>query len=86
MEDSLLLKWGTLKGWNLKNEKSRQILQRYLDLGSSLSCMAQKDTDEQKQILCELIREHTGTITSDWSGESFTKDEAIYYIMNYGKQ
>jgi len=88
MADSIRLKWGTLKGWNLNDEISQQLLQKYLELGTSMSCMHQDDTDEQKQILCDLIGHHTeigGTITNDWDGNDYTKDEAIDYLMNYRK-
>lgn len=79
--DLLLLKWGTIKGWNLTSEKSKELLQKYLDIGASMSCMTQKDTPEQKEILCELIRQHDGTIINDWDNEEYTKERAIKYIM-----
>lgn len=84
--DYILLKWGTLKGWKLTSEKSHEILRKYTDIGYSLSSMTQKDTPEQKQILCDLIREHDGTITNDWDGDQYTKEQAIDYITNYGKR
>ena len=86
-EDHLLLKWGTLKGWELENnEKAFELLKKWSDLGvSENGCMVQHDTDEQKKILCELVRIHTGTISNDWDGKDYTKEQAIDYIMNYGK-
>jgi hypothetical protein len=82
----ILLKFGTLKGWNLDNEKALAHLERYAAIGMSMSVMAQQDTDEQKEILCELIRCHDGDIKNDWDGKHYTKDEAIEYIQNYGKK
>ncbi len=82
-KESLLLKWGTLKGWELKTEKSKAIIRRYIDLGVSYSCMAQKDTPEGKQIICELIDAVDGEIQNDWTGNFMSKDEAKDYVMNY---
>lgn len=84
MAESLLLKWGTLKGWKLESEKSREIAKRYFELGSSMSAMAQHDTPEQKKLLCELIDAIDGEIQNDWSGERTSKDEAKKYIQDYG--
>lgn len=83
MSEHLLLKWGTLKGWKLESEKTREIMKRYVDLGASVSAMAQDDTPEQKQIICELIDAIDGPITNDWSGERMSKDEAKRYVTEY---
>lgn len=80
----LLLKWGTVKGWNDLDEKSVAILQRWADLGRSLSAMGQNDTPEQKEILIELIEQFEGTIQNDWDGKTYTKEQAIKYIKEYG--
>jgi hypothetical protein len=85
MTESLLLKWGTLKGWDLKSEKTREIFNRYVDLGASYSAMAQHDTPEQKQLICDLIDALDGEIQNDWTGEMMSKDEAKRYVLNYGK-
>ncbi len=82
-EEYLLLKWGTLKGWNLTTEKSREAAQRYADMGMSMSAMAQHDTPEQKQALCDLIDAIDGPITNDWSGEEMSKEAAKKYVMEY---
>lgn len=80
----ILLKWGTLKGWNVaSNPEAQNLIKQYLELGSSASAMSQRDTPEQKKILCELFHIHTGKITNDWSGETYTVEEAIEYVMNY---
>jgi hypothetical protein len=83
MAESLLLKWGTLKGWDLESEKSLDIIRRYEDLGASMSAMAQRDTPEQKQLICDLIDAVDGEIMNDWSGEVMSKDEAKKYVMEY---
>ena len=87
MTESLLLKWGTLKGWDLETEASMAAVRKYHEVGPvSMSAMSQRDTDEQKAALCELIDAIDGTITNDWSGEDMTKDEAKRYVLEYGRQ
>lgn len=83
MSEYLLLKWGTLKGWELKSDKARDIMQRYIDAGMSMSAMAQHDTPEQKTLICDLIDAIDGEITNDWSGEKMTKEEAKKYVTEY---
>ncbi|MDW9762187.1 hypothetical protein GOB02_21860 [Sinorhizobium meliloti] len=83
MVESLLLKWGTLKGWDLESEASMAALRKYADGGLSMSATAQRDTDAQKQALCELIDAVDGEIVNDWSGETMTKDEAKKYVVEY---
>ena len=82
-EEYLLLKWGTLKGWNIQSPAALAAAKRYSEGGMSLSAMAQRDTDEQKQALCDLIDAIDGSITNDWSGEQMTKDEAKKYVLEY---
>lgn len=84
MNEYLLLKWGTLKDWTIKSEKSFEILDKYCKLGHNPSCMMQKDTPEQKRLICELIDSLDGTIQNDWSGDYMTKQEAKDYVMEYG--
>ena len=87
-EQHLLLKWGTLKGWDVTgNDRALEALKRYRGEPTSMSVMAQHDTDTQKQALCDLIdaMPDDATIQSDWSGEMFTKDEAKQYVMEYGQ-
>lgn len=83
MAEHLLLKWGTLKGWDLKTDKSREAAQKYAAFGMSMSAMAQHDTDEQKKALCELIDAIDGEIENDWTGETMSKEEAKKYVMEY---
>jgi len=81
--ESLLLKWGTLKGWDLKSEHTKALMQKYIDLGASYSVMARRDTDEQQQIICDLIDVIDGPIRNDWTGEVMSKSEAKKYILEY---
>lgn len=87
MGQHLLLKWGTLKGWDVTgNDKAFDALKRYRSGPVSAGgVMTQHDTDAQKQALCDLIDAIDGEIQSDWSGEYFTKDEAKKYVLEYGK-
>lgn len=85
MSEHLLLKWGTLKGWNLESERAKDLLQKYAELGVTLDVMQQNDSPEQKQILCDLIDAVDGEIENDWSGEKMTKEDAKKYVLEYGK-
>jgi hypothetical protein len=87
-QNYLTLKWGTLKSWYFTNlEKGKELLKEYLEIGSSFSAMAQKDTPRQKEIICELIDLCDGdTIYLDWDGEDVSKEKAKEYVMNYGKE
>lgn len=90
-DDFLLLKWGSIKGYdftdNWDNPKVQEAIERYNKSGErSMSAMLQHDNDDQKQALCDLIDVLTECpIINDWSGEKYTKEEAKEYIMNYGK-
>jgi hypothetical protein len=87
-EQYLLLKWGTLKGWNVKdNAKAMEALERYHADPTSMSAAMQHDTDAQRQALFDLIdaMPDDAPIQSDWSGETFTRETAKQYIADYGK-
>src|SRR4030067_3689443 len=82
--DSLTLKWGTLKAWNLSSEKGRELLKRYFAIGASLEAMTQNDTPEQKDLICQMIDEcNAETIYLDWDGVHISKDEAKKYVLGY---
>lgn len=84
LSDNLRLKWGTLKDWSaVKDPVTRRMIQDYLKLGASISAMAQHDTPEQKQLLCNIIDRIDGDIINDWSGERYTKEQAKQYVMEY---
>lgn len=85
--DYLLLKWGTLKGWNFSNSpQAFEALQKYNELGMSMGAMTQKDTSEQKKLICDMIDSVNGPITLDWTDEDVTnnKQKAKDYVLNYG--
>jgi len=85
-KEHLLLKWGTLKGWNVgQNADALAAIERYHDEPTSMGCATQHDTEGQKQAICDLIDAIDGPITNDWSGEDMTKDEAKKYVLEYGK-
>ena len=86
MPESLLLKWGTIKGWDDFTEKSQEIVKRFFADGMCMSAAADKSDEARKIILCELIDQLDGEIQNDWTGEMMTKDEAKKYVMNYGKR
>jgi hypothetical protein len=85
MTESLLLKWGTIKGWDNFSEKSQGILRRFFADGMRLSTMADELDEARKEILCELIDQLDGEIQNDWSGDMMSKDEAKKYVMEYGR-
>lgn len=87
--NTLTLKWGTLKRWDFTgNEKGRQLLKEYRDIGSCASAAMQEDTPRQKEILCELVDlcDDPNGIYLDWDGRYVTKQEAKEYIMGYSKE
>lgn len=84
----LLLKWGSWKAYNLKgNEAAIAAMKRYNSEPVSASAMMQHDTEAQKQALCDVIdaMPDDAEISSDWSGEKFTKEQAKAYVRDYGK-
>lgn len=83
MAEMLLLKWGTLKGWEVESDRAMQLLRRYHEIGASMSAAMQRDTPEQKQIICDLIDAIDGPIQNDWSGEVMSKDAAKKYVLEY---
>lgn len=85
-KDYLLLKWGTLKGWELHSKEALELISEYLEIGASMSVIMQKDTPRQKEIILKLIEVVDGDIQNDWDGNHYTKQEAVEYIINYGKK
>jgi hypothetical protein len=82
-EDYITLKWGTLKSWQLKNEKGFELLKKYNEIGSCVSAILQKDTPEQKQLICEMIDTVPGDIYLDWDDKYVSKEEAKKYVLEY---
>lgn len=83
-KDYISLKWGTLKAWRLTSDKGRELLAKYEELGASASAMMQRDTPEQKNLICEMIDTVPGDIYMDWDGKYISKEEAKKYVMEYG--
>ena len=84
-KDYVTLKWGTLKSWNIQNPETWSIMEKYFELGQSMSAMMQRDTDEQKELLCQVIDKIGEPVYLDWDGEYVSPEEAKEYIRNYGK-
>jgi len=82
-EDYILLKWGSLKGWDLHSAKGKNLSDDYINNGRSMSAMLQKDNPRQKEIILEMIEECNGTIQNDWDGNFYTKEQARDYITSY---
>ena len=82
----ITLKWGTLKGWRFSkdNEEAMKLIRRYHEFGVSISAALQKDTAEQKEILCDVIRLPGMKVYLDWDGKYVTQAEGVNYILNYG--
>ena len=85
--DKLILKWGTLKGWELSdNEEGQKLLKEYSKLGMAYGAMQQNDTEEQKEIICKLIEVCNGDIWNDWDDVIMPKKQAKEYVLSYGLQ
>lgn len=84
MEESLTLKWGTLKQWNLDEAgPAFALLKRWAELGHSRSAPAYRDTPEQKQLICQMIDLMPGDIYLEWFGKYVSHEEAKKYVMEY---
>lgn len=83
MTESLLLKWGTVKGWEDLSDKSQAIMERFFADGVCMSAAMDRPDEDRRAILCELIDQFEGPIQNDWSGEMMSKDEAKKYVLEY---
>src|SRR6186997_268451 len=86
MTESLLLKWGTVKGWDELSEKSQEIMRRFFADGMCMSAAMDKPDAARRAILCELIDQLDGEIQNDWSGDMMSKEEAKKYVLEYGRE
>ena len=82
--NKLTLKWGTLKAWQFDHPKAQELFDRYSKIGSSMSAAMQKDTPEQKEIICKLIDLVDDQVYLDWDGKYVSKQDAKKYVMEYG--
>lgn len=86
MSSTLLLKWGSLKGWSgiELGTPAREALERYHAEPVSMSAAMQRDTPTQRQALLDLIDAVDGEITNDWDGTTYaTKEAAKKYVTEY---
>lgn len=83
--DYLLLKWGTLKSWCFKSSpKAFEAYKEYVKIGSSISAMAQVDSERQKELICIMIDNVKGEVQNDWTGEIYANTEdAKKYVLEY---
>jgi hypothetical protein len=81
----LLLKWGTVKGYENLGDSDIEIMKRFFADGVSMSCAMDKPDEARRKILCELIDQFDGEITNDWTGKAMDKDEAKKYVMERNK-
>ena len=84
-KNSLVLKWGTVKGWQIETEEAKAALQKWVDFGVSMSAMSHEDSPEQKQALLDAI-DFMDEIWLDWEGKKVSREEAKNYIRNYGAE
>lgn len=79
----LLLKWGGIKGWGGASEIMVAALERWHAHGVCQSAALHRNSAEQIAAICDVIDACEGTITNDWSGETYTKEQAKKYILEY---
>ena len=86
-KEHLSLKWGSLKGWDFnEGSPAHELAKQYFDEPVSMSAMARRDTDMQKQLILQIIDAvNADQIYLDWDGEYVSKEKAKEYILNYGK-
>lgn len=83
MKNVLILKWGSVKGWELATDEAVAAMHKWASYGTCLSAACQRDTPEQKQALLEAI-DLMDEIWLDWHNVQVTREEAKEYILNYG--
>jgi hypothetical protein len=86
MTESLVLKWGSIKSWNLNTEASIAALKKFFDGGPvSTSAMCQHNTPAQVEAIIELIDVlDNEEIWLDWENEAVSKWKAKEYVRDYG--
>jgi len=86
--ETLRLKWGSVKGWDNLSDSGAAALQKWADLGTSMSAATHPRTDEHKAALCDaidVIAGNGGMIWNDWNGAEMSADDAKRYVMEYGR-
>lgn len=87
-QETLTLKWGSVKGYSNLSDTSVDALQKWADLGTSMSAMSQPRTEAHTEALChavDVISGNGGVIWDDWNGVEMTADEAKTYLREYRK-
>jgi len=81
--DYLLLKWGTVKGWDFNDTSCEafELLKKYMK-DSQASCIADHPDENMKKLLCEIIDKMDGIIENDWTGEVLSEEAAKKYILS----
>ncbi len=85
MPNSLTLKWGTAKDWNLETDDALAAMKKWAAFGVSMSCMAQRDKPGQRQALIDAV-DTMDEIWLDWEGKKATREEAKKYLRGYGER
>ena len=80
--NSLTLKWGTAKAWDLETEEAKEALQKWADFGVSVSCMMQRDKPGQREALLAAI-DHMDEIYLDWEDRFVDREGAKAYLREY---
>lgn len=80
----LTLKWGNVKGWEGFEDgtPARAALEKWADSGQGISAM-QRQTPEQRELICAIIDAVDGEIFNDWDGVTMTKDDAKKYVREF---
>ena len=81
LKDQMSLKFGQVKSWSLNTPEARRVGTIYIERAKATKWEDWDGSDEQKRLVCDIIDALDGRITSDWTGELITKDEAKRYIM-----
>lgn len=86
MAESLMLKWGTIKGRNDFIPQSVALVERFFADGVCMSAAMDHHGDDRKAILCELIDQLDGEIWNDWDGKVMSKEATKKYVLDYGQK
>ncbi len=82
--ESLTLKWGTIKGWEFTEDSPAHLaLKKWAGGGVAPGAMHQRNTEDQREAICEVIDLVDGEIWNDWDGVVMTPDQAKKYVMEY---
>lgn len=84
--ESLSLKWGSLKSWDIHNPETVALVRQWAAIGANISAAMQKDTPEQKELIYKIIDAvDCDKIYLDWDSKYVSKAEAKEYVRTYGK-